>query len=306
MTNLDSLVDQSYASTDPASFKDEAGNQLSETNAKAKMKRDYHDQVTRHAAQTNSYDFMTRLLAGHDKDHPITQPHLAAFAATNGLKVVTTEPFDVQNPPATLQIPAQLHPMLFQLEFGDPDDQYKVFPATNAFLLVGLEKKYPAESQPLEAVRAKVTEDCRLNQAMELVKNAGNKFEAAARAGLAAGQSFDAICASQGIKPQVLTPFALTTRSIPEIDDKDLYQGIAKVAYQLPTGQPSPFLALATGGLIVCVQSRTPLDDAIVERDIPAFLAQRRRDLQIAAFSLWLGKELRAHVMEPQKAAPPS
>jgi hypothetical protein len=306
MSNLEADIEHKYISADPAAFKDQAGNQLSADAAKARIKEDSRQSLAWRAAQTNAYDLVKRLAEGHDKDHPITKADLAKLAETNGLTVTTTAPFDQRNPPKDLPLPPQALAIVFQLEFGDPDDQYKLLGGTNGFYLVGLEQKLPSENQSLETVRAKVTEDYRNSKALELAKDAGARFAAAAKMGLDRGQTFDALCAAQGITPESLTPFALLTPSIPEMDDKNEFEFVARIVFELPVGQCSQFAPIPTGGFVAFVKSRTPLDDAIVQRDIPAFLDKMRRDRQVAAFNQWLGREMRLHVvpMTPKSASP--
>jgi hypothetical protein len=314
MSNLDAQLDQAYLSKDASSYKDEAGNVLTAEAEKAKMKEDYRTQfVARSAAQTNAYQLAKLFFDGRKKDQPISRDELAQFASSNGLSVVTTPPFDRLNPPKELQLPPQYLDMIFHLDASDPEDQYKLVPATNGFFLLGLERKLPSEIQPLEVVRAKVAEDCRDSKALELAIQAGTNFEAAAQAGLAKGQSFDDICAEQKIKPQVLTPFDIETKSIPEVEDQNEFEYLIKrAAYQMPVGQITTLEKTLTGGFLMFLKARTQVDDAIVQRDLPAFLATQREQRQMAAFSIWISREMQMHLVRPAakpaagEAPPPS
>ena len=314
MSNLDAQLDQAYLSKDASSYKDEAGNVLTAEAEKAKMKEDYRTQfVARSAAQTNAYQLTKLFFDGRKKDQPISRDELAQFASSNGLSVVTTPPFDRLNPPKELQLPPQYLDMIFHLDATDPEDQYKLVPATNGFFLLGLERKLPSEIQPLEVVRAKVAEDCRDSKALELAIQAGTNFEAAAQAGLAKGQSFDDICAEQKIKPQVLTPFDIETKSIPEVEDQNEFEYLIKrAAYQMPVGQITTLEKTLTGGFLMFLKARTQVDDAIVQRDLPAFLATQREQRQMAAFSIWISREMQMHLVRPAakpaagEAPPPS
>ncbi len=319
MSNLDAQIDSTYLSHDASSYKDAAGNQLTAEAAKAKMKEDFRVQVlARNAAGTNAEQLIQLFKDGRKKDQaatnpPITREELQRFAASNGLTVVTTPPFDEQNPPKELQLQPQYLDIIFHLDANDPEDQYKLFPGFNGcFFFVGLERKYPSENQPLEVVRAKVTEDYRNTKAEELATQDGAKFEAAAQAGLAKGLSFDDVCAEQKIQPQTLTPFSIDTKSIPEVEDQtDFDFRIKRRAYEMPVGQMAPFEPTDTGGFVLCLKARNEVDDSIVQRDLPAFLATQREQRQFAAFSIWIGREMQLHVqMPPTKPAageaPPS
>jgi hypothetical protein len=303
MTNLDAQIEMNYESADPASFKDEAGAPLTPEAAKAKIKESFKKQVAAKAAQTNVTDLTTRLFEGHSKEKPVSKEDMQSLAATNGLTVVTTEPFDAQNPPPDLALAPKAVAFLFQLEIGDPTDQYQILPGTNGFYLVGLEKKYPSEDQPLESVRAKVTEDYRAEKAMELIKVAGANIESAVKNGLARGQSFEAICAAQEVKVETLTPFAAVTTSIPEMTDKQEFEYLVRIVYELPAGQSSPFAPTPSGGFLAYVKSRTPVEEAIVQRDIPTFLERFRKQRQDAAYQEWMMREFEAHVVMGQHPA---
>jgi hypothetical protein len=312
-SNLDTLVEQTYLSREAASWKDEAGNPLSADAAKAKIKEDSRLQVfARQVAQTNALQLIQLFFDGRkDKqDQLITKDELEKFAASNGLTVVTPPAFDEPNPPKELQLHPMYLNMIFQLNTNSPEDQYKLAPATNGFFFLGLDRKLPSENQPLEAVRARVIEDYRNQKAMDLAIHAGTNFEAAVRDGLAKGLSFEEICAEQKIKPQTLTPFSHETKSIPEIQDENEFDYVKGLAYQLPVGQIAPFEQPAADGFVIYLKARTPADESIVERDLPAFLASQRELRQSAAFGIWLNREMQLHAIPAAKPAaaeaPPS
>jgi hypothetical protein len=145
---------------------------------------------------------------------------------------------------------------------------------------------------------------------MDLAIHAGTNFEAAVRDGLAKGLSFEDICAEQKIKPQTLTPFSHETKSIPEIQDENEFDYVKGIAYQLPVGQIAPFEQPAADGFVIYLKARTPVDESIVERDLPAFLASQRDQRQSFAFGIWLNREMQLHVVRAVKPAaaeaPPS
>jgi len=306
ISNLDSQIEQKYLSLDASAWKDEAGNQLSPEAAKAKIKEDTRlHGFARQAAQTNAIQLIKLFQDGRKsrENQPITREELQQFAASNGLTVVTPPPFAELNPPAVLQLPPTYLNMLFQLNTNSPEDQYMFVQATNGFFYLGLEAKLPSQNQPLEAVRAKVTEDYRQQKAVELVVQTGTNFEAAARDGLAKGMSFDEICAVQKVKPVTLTPFSHETRSIPEISDETEFEDVKALAYQSPVGQIAQFYQTQTEGFVVYLKARAPVDEAIVKRDLPAFLANQREMRQSAAFNIWLNREMQMHVIPAAKPA---
>jgi len=306
ITNFDDQIEKEYLSRDISAYKDTNGNQLSADAAKAMIREGTRLQVMVKAAATNAQATYYALMQGHETtNNPITKADLEKFAATNNLKLITSAPFDQQNPPEDIKLTPAYLDVIFHLDLGDPGDQYKLIPAaiaTNGFYLVGLEKKIPSESQTLEAVQAKVVEDFRNNEAAQLAAQDGAKFEAAVKAGLAKGQTFDAICEAQKFKPQTLTPFSLDTTSIPEIEDQSTFEMLARMVYDVPTGQCSEFNPYVPGGgFVAYVQKRTPVDETIVQRDLPTYLHDQRLQREQAAFNIWFGRQYQVDVKRTTK-----
>ena len=165
--------------------------------------------------------------------------------------------------------------------------------------MVGLEKRYPSEIQPLSAVHDRVVADYRQNQALELAKAAGKHFEDALGAGLSQGKTFDTMCAAQFIHPITLGPFSLTSKSIPELPEKIEFDRVMDVASKMHPGQTSPFIPTDDGGFFLYIKAQLPVEDAALHRDLPAFLARMREQRQIAAFNAWFNKEYQLHVVPP-------
>lgn len=306
-TNFDEQIDREYLTQGADKFKDAAGAQLTPEAAKALIRDGTRLQIMVKAAATNAQQTYYTLMEGHDStNNPITQAAFEKLASTNNLKLVTTAPIDQQNPPEDLKLTPAYLDAIFHLEIGDPSDQYKLIPAaiqTNGFYIIGLQQKLPSESQSLETVRAKVIEDYRNNQASQLSAQDGAKFEAAVKAGLAKGDTFDAICDAQKVKPQTLTPFTLDTTSIPEIEEQSTFEMLARMVYDVPTGQCSDFNPYVPGGgFVAYVKQRTPVDETVVQRDLPVYLQDQRLQREQAAFNIWFGRQ---YPIEVKRAVKP-
>ena len=76
-----------------------------------------------------------------------------------------------------------------------------------------------------------------------------------------------------------------------------------RIVYELPAGQSSPFAPTPSGGFLAYVKSRTPVEEAIVQRDIPTFLERFRKQRQDAAYQEWMMREFEAHVVMGQHPA---
>ena len=174
----------------------------------------------------------------------------------------------------------------------------------DAVYVVGLQNRIPSAIQPLSAVHDKVAADCRQVNALELAKSAGSRFESALGAGLSQGKTFDTMCAAQFVRPKTLSPFSLTTTSIPEVPEKAEFQQLQEIAGKMNPGQCSPFIPTEEGGFLMYVKAKLPVDEAALQRDLPAFLATMRDHFQIAAFNAWFNKEYQMHFVPPPSERP--
>jgi hypothetical protein len=305
-TNLNEQVDQDYLQAGSAAFKDASGSQLSAEAAKAKIKKQILQYTALTEARKDAINFLTDLSQGRDDQHPYSPGDLAALAATKHLTVKTSEPFDLKTTPKDLAVPAKALRVLFSLRDDDPDDKersmiYASSPLVgeDAVYVAGLKARIPSAIQPLSAVHDKVIEDYRQNMALESAKAAGTRFEKALADGMALGKTFDTMCAAQFVRPRILTPFSLTTTSIPEVPEKARFQQLQDIAGRMRAGQYSPFIPTADGGFLLYFMAQLPVDEAAMRRDLPAYLARMRERFQIAAYNAWFSKQAQAHYVPP-------
>jgi hypothetical protein len=258
-------------------------------------------------ARKDANAFLNDLAANHDDDHPFTTNDLFELAKTRGLTVKATEPFDEKNGCKEFDVPAKSLQVLFSLRESDPDDKERsllyapspVLGDTNAVYVAGLQQRYPSQLQSLAEVHDAVVRDYRSAKSMELARTAGEKFAAAAQAGLAQGESFDSVCAGENVDPQTLPAFTLNTPSIPAITNRTEFTQLQGAAFNLLTGQSSKFMPTDDGGYVVCVKQRLAVDEDKMREDLPAYLAKMREQRQVAAFEQWFGREMQLHVVPP-------
>jgi hypothetical protein len=305
-TNLDDKVDAYYHQQGADAFKDESGQPLSATAAQAKIKQKMRQMAGLQEARKDANAFLVALADGHDDTHPYTPSDLEKLAQAKGLVVKTTEPFDEKNGSKDFDLPPKALHMLFTLRENAPDDPGKTMLYVSSPLLgeeavyvAGLAKRIPSQVQTLASVREEVTKDYRESKALTLAGEAGEKFADALHVGLMQGQSFDAICAAQNVKPQSLPPFALTSTNLPPGLDRASFQQLEETAFPLPTGQSSKYTPITDGGLVAYVKERLPVDETRMKQELPYFLANMRDKRQIAAFSEWLNRQFQLRYTPP-------
>jgi hypothetical protein len=310
-TNLNEAIDQEYVSKGAAAFKDEKGTQLSEAEAKDRMKKAFLRYGEMGQARKDAYTFLNALAKGHDEQHPYAVEDLGKLAKEKNLVVKTSEPFDPQTPSAELPVSDKNLRILFSLRDDDPEDKDKSMlyassplEGTNGYYVVGLARRIPSQVQPLSAVRDKVIADYMQGMALEKAKDAGKRFESELQAGMSQGKTFDTMCAAQFVHPTKLTPFTMMTQSIPELTNKVEFTQLQEMAGKMQPGQATPFMPTPDGGILFYVKARLPADDALVKQNLPAYIDRMREQLQVAAFQEWFGKEYHDHFRAPPGETP--
>ena len=108
---------------------------------------------------------------------------------------------------------------------------------------------------------------------------------------MAAGSSFASACVADGLQPQVLPPFSLSTREMPQLGELAELNHVKQAAFSTPVGQISAFEPNNIGGFVLFVQSQLPVDQSVMSAELPQFIATLRRSRENEAFNVWLQTE---------------
>ena len=285
ITNYNTLVEQFYLKQGTNFFKDTNGVVLSEATAKQKIKDDERRRLALIEARKKANEFVSQLLA---------QPHgLASFerlAAAVGYPVNITEPFDRDGVPKEFKLPPKASPIASGLSTNEPILISPII-GENAVYVVALKEGIPSQMPLFDAVREKVAEDYRQQQALEAVQKAGNDFYGKLSNGLALGQSFAAICLEANVNPISLPPFSIATNSIAGLDETINVNLVKNIALSLKPGSAAPFLQMPDGGFVLFLRAKLPVDENRMRAEMPQFVAALRHYQQNEAFSRWLQQQ---------------
>jgi len=249
--------------------------------AKQEIRADARREFALRSARTNAVAFTDKLL----ELTPVSPENLQKLAADSKLTAAITAPFEQRTGPVELNVPASFA----QAAFARTAEEPLVGPiiAEDAVYVIALKKVIPSEIPPLDSIRQEVTTDFRNYQAALLARAAATNFAA----GLQPGVDFAAHCKAAKVTPIKLPAFSLATRSLPEAEEYLSLGRLQEVAYGLPIGGNSGFVPTGDGGLVVHVLTRTPVAEAKVQAELPAFLAQVRQTRQGEAFNAWFSRE---------------
>ena len=86
----------------------------------------------------------------------------------------------------------------------------------------------------------------------------------------------------------MLPPFSLSTRELPQLGELAELNQVKQTAFTTPVGQVSAFQVNNIGGFVLFVQSQLPIDQSVMNAELPQFITSLRRARENEAFNEWL------------------
>ena len=280
-TNFDAQVDAIYFQYGAQAFPEAK----TPDEAKAKIRETLVRNRALAAARAEANDFASAVF----KLDPARAENLATIARQKGLTVQTTAPFTADNAPAEFAAPEGFAKVAFALTPDEPFANPVV--AADGVYVIALARQLPSEIPPFADLRARVTQDFKMQQAVALARAAGTNFSIRIAISLAAGKSFASACVAAGQQPQLLPPFSLNTRELPALEGHAELNQIKQAAVTTGVGHVSDFEETAEGGFVLFVQSQLPVDQSVMNAELPQFTETLRRERETEAFNQWLAAE---------------
>jgi SurA N-terminal domain len=223
------------------------------------------------------------------QNKPASPEDLLTVARQKGLAVENPAPFSADYGPSEFTAPAAFTRTAFQLTPDSPISE--PIGASDGIFVIALRGNLPSEIPPLDQIQPRVTEDLRLREAIMLAQRAGTNFVRRLPIQMAAGKSFAAVAFADGLDPQVLPPFAMSTQEIPELGDHATVNQLKSAVFGTTVGTSSGFKPTDDGGFVLFVESRLPLDGEKMAAELPQFTAELRNRRAQQAFNDWIQHE---------------
>ncbi len=305
ITNYMAQVNEAYGKrdTNSAYFKGTNGLPLDEAAGKAKLQTDFRRHEGLIIARRKASDFGGELIS---LPQPDRADNLERLAAAKNLAVKVTPPFDRVSGLDDTNFPPEFRERALKLTRENPV-VFSPIVGEEAVYLISLKNRLSSEMPPLEKVQEKVTNDYKSFQAGELARASGTSFAASVTNGLAQKKPFAEICAQAKVKPINLPPFAPSTPSLTNLDQRINFYMVQHIAFSLKPGEASPFYPLPKqeGGLVLYLRAKLPLDEAKVKADLPEFMGRLRMYRQNEDFNQWFNKQAElARLNIPRKETP--
>ena len=302
-TNVSAYLDQQYLQRGTNFYKDKEGKPLTPPEAKKKILEEEREKTATFLARKQAGAFITQLFDGLGEKGPRLDD-FEKLAAKKILSPQFSEPFDERDGPEALKVLSAFSTTAFRLT-DDAPVATQPLPGEDGVYVIALKKRFPSEIQSFETVRQKVTDDYKHAEALKLARMAGDKFAVAATNGLAAGRKFEAIVAETKVKPLVLSPFTLATRTLPELENRVNLAQLQNVAASLAAGKASSLVPTAEGGFVVYLKARLPVEMEKLKADLPEFITRKREERQGVAYSEWFRRQAEeTRLVMPQPARP--
>jgi len=283
MTNLDLQIDEAYRQS-PTNFLREL-KVASLDQARVKIRDARLREFEALGARKKAAEFANPLF---DLE-PVAADNLDKMAKTNGQIVGLTAPFDKDNGPKDLEAGADFAQKAFRLK---PDQPFAgPIVGQDAVYVIALNQQIPSEVPKLDQIRGRVENDYKYEQAKMLARQAGLMAYPELTNGLAQGKMFASLCLSKQLKPLSLPPFSLSTRELPEAEERASLNQLKQTAFSTPPGVVSNFQPTSDGGFILYVKAKLPLDQARMNATLPAFANYVRQSRQSEAFNEWFSKQ---------------
>jgi hypothetical protein len=298
ITNLNERLQAIYRQIGPDSFRDPDGKLMTQESALAKIKSQERDKHAIVLAQRKANTFASELNELYEKQ-PGQLDQLERLATAQGLPVTLTEPLTRFSTPVGVKGAEGFGEAAFALSTNQLLSLEPVV-GEDAVYILGFKQRFASENPPFETVRERVTADFRQADATRLAQEAGRRFATAVTNGLAQKKTFEAVCAEEKVTPIKLSPFSLSTRSVPELGGRVDLSLVRDHALTLSPGQASDVVLTRDGALVVELISRQEMDEAQLKAELPAFLERARQSQQRQALAEWSRKEMeQMHIALP-------
>lgn len=207
---------------------------------------------------------------------------LEEAAAKFGVKVEESPEFELNTPPPAFGNTGAVAQAAFQLSPENPNSDAII--GENGYFVVQLAGVTPATPKTLEEAKAELTEELIDTQSKEALKLKMAEFRTKITEAIKGGKSFADAAKEAGATVEAFPAFS---QAEPKMDAPDA-RYVMQAAFGLKEGELSEPIDTETGGLLVHVTKKLPVDDAGFEKEKSMLAQNIDRTKKEAAFQLWL------------------
>lgn len=170
-----------------------------------------------------------------------------------------------------------------------------------------LQTKLPPEVPSFETVRERVVQDHRMDRARAAAREAGEKFHAAAEAGLAAGKRFADIAAAQKATLVNVPEFTAASQNVVGLDSRLNLYLVRNAAQGAKPNGVARYTDSSDGGFVLYLEKKEPVSEEALKQALPSALAEARQQRRMAVFQNWFAAEFqKSGAMASSKSTAPA
>ncbi len=154
-----------------------------------------------------------------------------------------------------------------------------------------LQTKLPPEIPSFETVRERVLQDYKMDRARAATREAGEKFQATAAAGLASGKRFDDITSSEKVPVISVPEFTTAAQNVAGLDSRLNLYLVRNAATSAKSNGVSRYTESSDGGFVLYLEKKEPVSDEAVKLALPTALAEARQQRRMSVFQSWFASE---------------
>jgi hypothetical protein len=285
MPDLTNRLEKAYSQRGTNDFVDDQGAPMAKPAAMARIRQEAARESSNLRAREAAVAFYNEL----SQKSPMAAETLDAVAKQRGLSVQITQPFARNDTPAGLEALPGVASVLDSLSAETPVSEPTV--GTDGAYIMALKVRIPAATPPLEAVRARVTEDFRRQESLQAARSAGQAFHASVTNALASGKSFPESASGQGFAVVDLPAFTLSSTTVPGLPPYADLASLKNAAFALQAGQAGSFAFSRDGGFVLYLKERKQPSADAVKSGMPGYLKERRGRGARGPFVQWFTSE---------------
>jgi hypothetical protein len=294
-TNLNQRINALYESRGKEFFTDENGKQLSETEAKNKIRNEYKERLALIAARRAAAEFASEVF----NLTPVKPENLATVASKRGLTIKDTKPFSLADGPTEINVPDTFAKAAFKLTAEEPFSQPII--ADDGVYVFTLKARLPSEIPTFEQIKDKVVQDYKRSRAIQIARQTAEKFTTLLSTNNT--QSFEALCKMLNVS-HLQIEFTMRSEKIADLEPAIDVSLLKETIFKLGEGKLSRVTFYRDGAFVTKLNKRIPVSEETIKRELPGYLARLRQSAQYAAFEEWFSKrvaDLKMTVPDQQK-----
>lgn len=196
--------------------------------------------------------------------------------------VQQTSEFTASEPPAELGKAEEIARAAFRLTKEEPNSD--PVSAENGYYVIQLAETVPPRPLTYEEAKPKLETELKSERAREAMDLRAKEIRSKIETELKAGKSFPEAVKAAGVTPETFPTFSLAE---PKFNQPDAREVIG-TASELKTGELSEFVPTTTGGLLVYVNARQPVDNKALESEQKLIADSLSRSRREALFQEWM------------------